>query len=232
MHYLIYKITNLVNGKIYIGAHKTDNLDDDYMGSGKLIVRAIEKYGIENFQKDILFEAESVEEMFDKERELIEMGSHSYNLKLGGEGGFDYINRIGLNLYGKNGQTGHGLENLQPFTITKQRMIENGNWEEYKKLISSSLKRLYSTNKIVNGFKGKNHSDDAKSVIGMKNSVYQQGSGNSQYGMMWITDGVTNRKIKKDSVIPEGCRKGRVNVISEETRRKMGESRKKNTSLA
>jgi len=40
MTYTVYKITNLVNGKIYVGAHQTDSLDDAYMGSGRLIQRA------------------------------------------------------------------------------------------------------------------------------------------------------------------------------------------------
>ena len=39
---------------------------------------------------------------------------------------------------------------------------------------------------------------------------HQQGEKNSQYGTMWVTNGETNLKIRKDDPIPEGYRKGRV----------------------
>lgn len=45
--YFIYCTTNMVNGKIYVGKHKTTRLNDGYIGSGKLLKHAINKYGRE-----------------------------------------------------------------------------------------------------------------------------------------------------------------------------------------
>lgn len=87
-HYLVYQITNLVNDKIYIGIHGTDDLEDGYMGSGGYLWRAIKKHGIENFRKEILFEYDNPDEMIAKERELVDRKfiarKDTYNLALGG----------------------------------------------------------------------------------------------------------------------------------------------------
>ncbi len=96
MKYIVYKITNLINGKIYIGVHKTKNIEDGYMGSGKLIKRAIAKYGISNFKKENLAIFDNQIEMFKMESELVSdlflEKSDVYNLKNGGSGGWDFVN--------------------------------------------------------------------------------------------------------------------------------------------
>ena len=66
MYYLIYKTTNLINNKFYIGMHGTNNLEDGYLGSGKIILSAIRLYGKENFIREILYYCESEEEMIQK----------------------------------------------------------------------------------------------------------------------------------------------------------------------
>lgn len=70
--YGLYKITNLLNGKMYIGKHKTTNLDDGYMGSGKIIKRAIAKYGVQNFRKEWLMFCEDEEELNYMERVFVD----------------------------------------------------------------------------------------------------------------------------------------------------------------
>ena len=101
MHYIVYKTINLINQKYYIGCHKTKKLDDGYLGSGKILLRAVEKNGKNNFQREILCVCESEEDMYAKEKELVTEDivndSKSYNLKIGGESNFYYINKNGLN---------------------------------------------------------------------------------------------------------------------------------------
>lgn len=66
------------------------------MGSGTVLKRAISKHGIDNFRKDILKFHESQDAMYEHEREIVDanlvMRKDVYNIKLGGHGGFDYVN--------------------------------------------------------------------------------------------------------------------------------------------
>ena len=85
---IIYKTTNLINGKYYIGQDSKN--DPSYLGSGKLLKYAIEKYGIENFQKEILETCNTKEQLNEREifwitkLDAIETG---YNIAQGGTGG-------------------------------------------------------------------------------------------------------------------------------------------------
>lgn len=89
-HYgFVYITTNHINNKKYIGQHKIGNRDDWYLGSGKLIKRAFEKYGRENFSKEILAYANSQDELNDLEINIIKLynavdDENFYNLAEGG----------------------------------------------------------------------------------------------------------------------------------------------------
>jgi len=80
----IYKITNDLNGKRYIGKSRKDN--PNYYGSGIAISRAIQKYGKENFTKEIL-ERCSNETVDERERYYISLEQPEYNIAAGGNGG-------------------------------------------------------------------------------------------------------------------------------------------------
>ena len=215
MHYTIYKVTNQIDGKFYIGSHKTKDLNDKYMGSGKYLKHAQEKYGIENFKKEILFVFDTPEEMYAKEAEIVNADflaeENTYNLKIGGFGGFDYINSSGLN----NNVDKQNYEYIKirrnagliGGVVTTQKDKENNTG-----LFSENIRKVLRE-KVVDRFPNgtmyrKQHSEETKQKMSEAASK-RVGPKNSQHGTIWITNGSENKKIKKDSSIPEGWYKGR-----------------------
>ena len=195
MFYYMYQIKNKVNDKIYVGVHKTSNMNDSYMGSGKVIGAAINKYGIENFEKTVLETFESSEEMFKREKEVVTEDFLSrddvYNLRRGGSGGFDYLNKTGQNnkakQYLKGGQTyASRLENDKDFR----------NAESERK---SALNKQQYANGRVSVFK------DVVLQQELSNRAKQ-----ANLGSMWINNNTHERKIKKTDSIPDGWVKGRL----------------------
>jgi len=91
-NHLIYKITNIVNNKIYIGKHSTDNIEDGYMGSGTYLNRLVNKYGVDKFKKKILYNFDIEEDAYLMETKIVNKEfvkrKDTYNIKLGGEGGW------------------------------------------------------------------------------------------------------------------------------------------------
>lgn len=92
MNHYLYQINNLINGKWYRGKRscKCDIKDDKYMGSGVLIKKAINVYGINNFEKIILCVCDSDEDAYELEELIITQddieNTMCYNLVLGGYG--------------------------------------------------------------------------------------------------------------------------------------------------
>lgn len=85
-----YKITNLINNKFYYGVRSCycDPEDDPYMGSGTVLHRAYNKYGVENFRKDVLKVLPTREDVLDLERWIVDpemiRNPMCYNISLGG----------------------------------------------------------------------------------------------------------------------------------------------------
>ncbi len=90
-HHYLYKITNIITKRYYIGMHTTSNLDDDYFGSGKILKRSVAKYGREAHKKIIIQKVDSRQDLIVLEKQTIneELLSDplSMNIRLGGEGG-------------------------------------------------------------------------------------------------------------------------------------------------
>ena len=139
MHYILYKTTNLLNEKYYIGVHETKDLNDGYLGSGVALFNAVRKYGKENFSREILETFNNSIDMYNREKVILTSEIINdplcYNIAYGGTGG-------------------SMKQNQKPF---------NGpHTEETKLLISEKAKARIGEK---NGMYGKTHSDETKKLL-------------------------------------------------------------------
>lgn len=159
LYYIIYKTTNLINGKFYIGKHKTNNVDDGYYGSGKAIRFAVKKYGKENFITEVLYIFDTEQKMNIAERILVVIDREiSYNICPGGNGGFEYINRNGL-----GDRTGAILSQAAKDALDRTNVPHT---EETKIKISNSLKGNKKLGKAMSkALTGKKKTEEHKQKI-------------------------------------------------------------------
>lgn len=171
----LYKIVNILNTRFYVGVHSTYNLNDGYYGSGKNIISDIKTYGIENFKKGILYFFNTKEEMYKKEKEIVNedflLNKNVYNIALGGQYDITRINYTLTEEHKKkisNSLLGHSLSEETKNKISKTLTgkycgVNSPNYgrkhtEEHNE--KSRLARLGKYTGTDNPFYGKTHSKE------------------------------------------------------------------------
>lgn len=175
--YTVYKITNNITNKEYIGYHATNNLEDGYMGSGKLIGRAIEKYGPDNFTKEYIEIFDNKEDAVLLEKLLVDLDyvnrRDTYNISLGGNDtilfgenngfyGKKHTDETKLKISKKSSVKKHTVESKKKISAGSKKHWQN---EEYREKIRSKLiGRTFSEEtrqKLSDALKGRNHTEEA-----------------------------------------------------------------------
>jgi hypothetical protein len=207
IYHTVYRTQNIVNGKYYIGYHKTKNPYDKYLGSGSVFRRAVKKYGEQNFIKNVCFIFDNPEEAFAKEHELIEeyrVDPMCYNLREGGAGGFDWINENGL-----NGTQWVGVEQRRKAITTRnQRMSSDPEYrarmekgirvakEAWGKLPLEEKSRIVRAN--YRNWIERNDPETIREVLGRN----KRGVANSNHGKgsRFVTNGTIALRVKATDV--------------------------------
>lgn len=192
-HY-IYKTTCTITGKFYIGMHSTDNLEDGYLGSGKILGYSRRKYGDGNHIKEIVEYCSSRDELKRREKEIVneELLAQplNINLKYGGDGGWDHIP---ANMRREN-------QMAASLAMSEKLKTDIDFKEAYSKKMSKSAKNVFAEGRghkinteIWRGKKQtKEHIEKRKATYAKRK--FQQGENNSQFGIKRIG-------INKDGII-------------------------------
>lgn len=221
MFFLIYKITNTLNNKIYIGKHITHDKNDNYMGSGVALKKDIQKFGLKYFKKEILFECKDEKELNEFESTLVNeefiQRNDTYNLITGGDGGWGYINNNHLN--NKNKQYKKAIEKHLEKLKTDLEYAEYFCARVRQGL--SKINKQEQFNKLkctwaLNGhpWMGRHHKPETIKKMKEKAKGRGAGTANNNFGKCWIynDEQKINKSIKKEELsqwIENGWKKGR-----------------------
>lgn len=130
MYHFVYRTTNTINGKIYIGKHSTEDLDDGYIGSGTVFKRAVSKYGKENFSFEMLHMCSTEDEAYEIESKLVTEEfvalKTNYNRMVGGRHSISTV-CTGLKFYNNGTENRRYHPDLVPSGWTPGRMNMNQN---------------------------------------------------------------------------------------------------------
>jgi hypothetical protein len=205
MFYTVYKTTNLINGKIYVGLHVTEDLNDDYLGSGRQIRDAIKKYGKENFKREYIKICETPEEMYNLEAEIVNEDFvkrlDTYNMKTGGTGSWYHINS-------------NPEEKKKSSSRGGKKQAQNPDNPFYNKEWQKNFNSMNNP-EIVRTIGAKANTPEAiaKKKETWKKTGRGKGEKNSQFGTCWIYHpDHGNKKISKnelDKFLSLGYIKGR-----------------------
>ena len=213
-HHYIYKITRIFDGKFYIGMHSTENLEDDYFGSGTRLWYSINKHGKEKHVKEILEYLPDRKSLAAREKELVNKelleDRNCMNLKVGGDGG----------THGKEASVWDrpGFRDLASarLKVTQKKLWEK---EEYRVKMKTAMADMYKNGKsnvYPTAFLGKKHSEKTKLQMSASAKGKHLGEKNSSYGTCWVVkENVKPFKIKKeqlDEYISNGYSRGRKNI--------------------
>ena len=223
MNHYVYEITNLINGKKYIGKRscKCPIEEDKYMGSGKLLKKAINKYGKENFKKEILQICKNEKEALEKEIYVINKldatkNINYYNISNGGQGG--------------NTKAGYSEEELRIYSKKLSASLKGRKLsEETKMKISLSRKDKYKGEN--HPLYGKHHSETTKKKISMnsgsKREEVRLKISKSSKGKTLSNE--TKFKISESNKGKVPWNKGKAGYLTDDSRKRIGEANKNKT---
>ncbi|MHC0442319.1 NUMOD3 domain-containing DNA-binding protein [Flavobacterium sp. 3-210] len=202
MKHLVYRTTNLLNDKIYIGIHSTENIEDGYLGSGRIFLKALKRYGKENFKRDILFVFDNRLDALNKEAEIVSLDfinqESNYNCTLGGIGGIGKSNKgykhteISLEKIRQAGK--RKCDEQTKIKIGKANSGKKHS-EEFISRHSNFMKEFYSKN--TSHRKGSRHTDETK----IKMSERKKGSIHSEESKLKMSQAKKGKEIKGKIVI-------------------------------